>query len=558
MSTSPIQLTASVAQPISCFGNADAEIQLTATGNVGTTSYILNNDTNTTGIFAGLGNGFYTAMVMDTSGCSQTLAAIQLTEPSQVSFNTTYTGSLLCANDSNATIQINATGGNGSYFYSIDTTSFFTTDLFQNLGAGDYSLTVKDTAGCLADTQMITISAPNPFFLTGTTEAISCHNYQDGSIDGLAVGGTGANSYTLNGSTTQASGLFQNLGAGFYTMVAADSNGCNSNTISLALQNPFAMVVSLWSQQSILCANTSTGILFAAQMNGNLPISYSLNGGPLSAVDTFVNLSAGAYSVVAIDAKGCTATSQIANLYNPPILTGSAQIIQNITCYNGADGSVQLVGSGGNPGYTYSLDGSTFNTSAVITNISAGIYSPAVKDQNGCITTIGQISLSNPTQIAVTFQVSYETAAGNDAELTLIANGGAGNYTYSIDGTNYQTSPTFTGLSGGLISFYVKDGNGCILTGSTYIDSSVGIEEIENKSFHVYPNPTKNSFVVTHANEYAVSIELINQLGQSLLIDNEVYSGKNIVLENVPPAIYYLKISLENKLLATKQIVVVP
>jgi hypothetical protein len=63
---------------------------------------------------------------------------------------------------------------------------------------------------------------------------------------------------------------------------------------------------------------------------------------------------------------------------------------------------------------------------------------------------------------------SYTPPTGEfatDGEVVLLAAGGTGPYTYSIDGVAYQASATFTGLSFGIeYTFYVKDANNVIDT----------------------------------------------------------------------------------------------
>ncbi|AMR33938.1 hypothetical protein A0256_22065 [Mucilaginibacter sp. PAMC 26640] len=55
-----------------------------------------------------------------------------------------------------------------------------------------------------------------------------------------------------------------------------------------------------------------------------------------------------------------------------------------------------------------------------------------------------------------------ETAPGaRDGEATIFATSNYNGITYSTDDVNYQPSPTFSGLNGGLKTFYALDANGC-------------------------------------------------------------------------------------------------
>ena len=52
------------------------------------------------------------------------------------------------------------------------------------------------------------------------------------------------------------------------------------------------------------------------------------------------------------------------------------------------------------------------------------------------------------------------------ATVTINAEGGFGNYQYSIDGSTYQTSNQFSEVPGGNYYGYVKDDNNCVASGS--------------------------------------------------------------------------------------------
>src|SRR5438552_15127668 len=55
-----------------------------------------------------------------------------------------------------------------------------------------------------------------------------------GSINATASGGTGAKTFSLDGVTFQASGTFNGLAAGPYTVTAKDASGCLASKIGRA------------------------------------------------------------------------------------------------------------------------------------------------------------------------------------------------------------------------------------------------------------------------------------------------------------------------------------
>ena len=95
---------------------------------------------------------------------------------------------------------------------------------------------VYDTNGCsapygspivIANPPLLTVSA------TGSAQ-VSCNNGTDGTITITATGGTGAYTFTLNGTTTQSSNVFSGLGAGTYSINVVDANGCSATAPSIS------------------------------------------------------------------------------------------------------------------------------------------------------------------------------------------------------------------------------------------------------------------------------------------------------------------------------------
>src|SRR5204862_3836685 len=60
-----------------------------------------------------------------------------------------------------------------------------------------------------------------------------------------------------------------------------------------------------------------------------------------------------------------------------------------------------------------------------------------------------------------TATLTHSNCFGGTGTITAGANGGTGVYTFSKDGTTFQASATFNGLTAGIYTITAKDGNGC-------------------------------------------------------------------------------------------------
>lgn len=149
----------------------------------------------------------------------------------------------------------------------------------------------------------------------------------------------------------------------------------------------------------------------------------------------------------------------------PPVVT---YVKNNVSVCGGTnDGSIALNVTGDGP-FTYSWSGgypgfAPGNVSSV-TNLPIGYYNVTVTDANFSTTTINGIHVQNAFLVYVTNNGSISSSCANTGSIILYGNAGVQPYTYSIDGTNYQASNTFTDLAAGTYTGYVKDAAGCVGT----------------------------------------------------------------------------------------------
>jgi hypothetical protein len=106
--------------------------------------------------------------------------------------------------------------------------------------------------------------------------------------------------------------------------------------------------------------------------------------------------------------------------------------------------------------YVWSHGASTANVSG----LPIGTYTLNVTDAHGCVAN-ANVTLSQPTVITITPVVTNANCNQSDGSFTVTAAGGAGGYSYSLNGGLFINPGSFTGLASGTYTVTVKDGNNC-------------------------------------------------------------------------------------------------
>ncbi|WP_170110183.1 T9SS type A sorting domain-containing protein [Flavilitoribacter nigricans] len=454
----------------SCFGGSDGSISVSGSG--GTAPYEYSIDGGTTyqasGTFDNLSAGMYTVTVRDANGCTSTCDAT-VDQPDALSCDATPTDAS-CNGVADGSISVSGSGGTAPYEYSIDGgTTYQASGTFDNLSAGMYTVTVRDANGCTS-TCDATVGQPSDLTCDATPSDVSCFGDSDGSISVAGSGGTGPYEYSIDGGTTyQASGTFDNLSAGMYTVTVRDANGCTS-TCDTTVDQPDALTCEA-TPSDVSCFGGSDGSVSVSGSGGTAPYEYSIDGGTTyQGSGVFNNLSAGMYTVTVRDANGCTSTCD-ATVDQPDALTCDATP-SDVSCFDGSDGSISVSGSGGTAPYEYSIDGgTTYQGSGVFNNLSAGMYTVTVRDANGCTSTC-DATVDQPDALTCDATPSDVSCFdGSDGSVSVSGSGGTAPYEYSIDGgTTYQASGTFDNLSAGMYTVTVRDANGCTSTCDATVD----------------------------------------------------------------------------------------
>lgn len=138
---------------------------------------------------------------------------------------------------SNGSITITATGGKEPYQYSLNGSAFQSNPQFVNLGAGEYSATVKDANACEQSLGPITLSITGiTIDFTATSTDSGCKT-SEGSLTVTATGGSGNYSYRVGNGSFVATNVFNALSAGSKSVTVRDNADNCTVTKSVSITN---------------------------------------------------------------------------------------------------------------------------------------------------------------------------------------------------------------------------------------------------------------------------------------------------------------------------------
>ena len=294
---------------------------------------------------------------------------------------------------------------------------------------------------------------------TGTTTSV---NYTTSQMNG--VGTTDTIFVTVSGILTGSNTV--SINSTSVNGTSPDENICND-----------LMTITVTAGGSLITVNNTVTAPTCTGNNGQInltvtggasPYTYSLNGGANQSAGLFTGLAAGTYNYSVTDNTGCAGTGVIQLNPATSIAVTSNQTAE-VLCNGQQNGAISISATGGQSSYTYSLDGTNYQTTNGFTGLGAGTYTLYAKDANGCIGT-STYTILEPSVLTANASPTAITCFGaNNGMITVLANGGSPSYTYSIDGSVFTTGNIIQNLSPGSYTVSVKDANGCTTTYGTTI-----------------------------------------------------------------------------------------
>ena len=426
-----------------------------------------------------------------------------------------------CFSGHDGEITLTASGGTGNFTATltdaggsvVQTQTFNTGNVsFKRLSAGNYTLRVQDSNGCVAKTSsgeelihQVVLTEPNEAISITEKSKTSPLAYQssDGAIQIAVSGGTPSTSgytvlfvrksdgqvFTPTDSHSDGSKYIytlRNIPRGEYTAIAEDMRfallgnedkqdpcGCHAQ-LAITLSAPPLLTVDVEETHFISCHGDSDGELTAHGKGGKPIISaqlpytytwYKISGStkeqlPLQIDSVAHNLSTGQYQVKITDSNGISVESAVFELKQPDLLSLSFTT-RPPSCSGGA-GLISTTVTGGTAPYTYEWN-KEGATEANLTINEAGSFFVRVVDSRGCSIT-GNVEVTTPEAISIKPTITNPTCYGADnGAISLELSGGTAPYTIHWEDDNTLSTSNREHLKAGEYVAVISDQAGCSL-----------------------------------------------------------------------------------------------
>ncbi|WKB81249.1 T9SS type B sorting domain-containing protein [Cellulophaga lytica] len=406
-----------------------------------------------------------------------------------------------CTNDM-GTANIKPTGGLAPYTISIvnnvtlatETVSGVNSYLFQNLAAGQYTVTVDDALGCSSTfSNAFNLVVPDPISGTITNTDLVCYGDSDATVT-FTVNPRNVtttykyvlNKYTdasgsslISSTVSQSADTFGNLSAGFYSISVVDAMNCAFESSIIEIVDPLEPNATLITTAELGC--TTGAELELSATGGTAPYTWSTDGVTFTAMNNangpgthvFTGLADGTYQYYVRDNFNCISAVSNVIVIDPiaPLTLVVDESAAVINCNGESTAVITAKADGGLGNYQYGLftDATLTNqvrayqTSETFADLPMGTYYVNVQSED-CETLSSAINITEPTALSVTPVITNVSCNGDDdGSIVLNVTGGTGNYQYAIspDLNRFDDENMFDELVAGDYSVIVQDANGC-------------------------------------------------------------------------------------------------
>lgn len=481
--------------------------------------------------------GTYYVGAIDQFGCTATPVKVVVDTNNELLISSVVANGASCYGTFGGNITVQATGGTVSgllqyavvnaqsaldnipsskwlNFTTYNSETTLSTVSFQ-VEKGTYWIAVRDNNCAVKTYGPINVTGYDPLTVDETKIIVTnanCNGDENGAINipmTAVTGGAGAYMFTLldsedtpiTGRVQQSSSLFAGLGAGTYSVLVEDSEGCPTYTTKpITITEPAALTFNT-AYSNFSCFNANDGLITVTASGGTAPYKYAINNEDVwfaftgtSNTKTYNATEPGTFKVWVQDAHGCITGPTTVVISQPTAIVPTATVTQNVLCNGTSTGAITAAATGGWAGmsvYQYKVDNGSWQASTTFTGLAAGTHTLYVKDVNvysapyqalDCIYST-TFTITQPDPIVYTVSITdVKCKGGADGTFTVnVVSGGTpitGNINDALNGfivqltgnaynqtlrTGSDNSVTFTGLNPSFYTVHISDANGCTI-----------------------------------------------------------------------------------------------
>ncbi len=419
------------------------------------------------------GAGIYTATQRRT-GCTETIRTVTV-----FGLDVTVNPVTALCKDSNGSVEITVNESSTDYTYelyqgaslisSVNKTSNQHT--FSNIDIGNYSVKSIKADGCF-DITDFTITEPTLLVATSVKlyNITTCNgSILNGSLQATGSGGVPPYEYSIDGGATyQTEDTFLVSVEKNYDITVKDANGCTTVTsVAVGFDQEIEYEIT---KEDIICVGDTDGKISVNLTNDQgYTVTYSLDGTTYQASPNFNGLAIGTYDLWVKKENAFHVCETQSTMEIDQLIYLQLEATTGFSC----EGASNIIIAQVDPIYqddvTYTLDGSTSNTSGIFENINKGDHTVTVKhNEFGC--SDEPVIVFVDEYIPLDFQV-VETGVN---EYTVVATGGEPSYEYSFDSPDDYSENNILDLRTTRETrdyvFYVRDQRGCVLEKTIFLE----------------------------------------------------------------------------------------
>jgi len=383
----------------------------------------------------------------------------------------------------------------------------------------DLSQYVLDAASLVEDGTTLGVSIDSVFLQSpcGTATTGSAHIFANSASKNPL-------SYTLDGITTNTTGIFETLPLGSHTVHIATQEGCSKDS-TFTLTPGLSANFDVRSADPFNCYKID-GVIDIQASTGTLPLLFSINNGMAQTSPHFGALDAGGYHIKVIDGGHCEKDLTLTLSYRTQV-TFIDHVTVNPTVCTAISGNILITPA---PEITLQTVRVLLNDQPQpqfsLTGLDAGFYKLGLVHSTTCrYDTIIQVGSIRNTEPIIQATVKDPTCVPDDGSISLSINGPTGTYKTSLDNGPVTADRSYPGLAGASYMLQTMDKDGCTW------DTTVDLRPFNKDNLSIAVDSVNPN--CRELNSGSVSIQVDGTRPSYLLKLNDIYYANGSIIQGL-------------------------